>query len=319
MISQVGSRAGWRDLKDFQLWQEPLLDKDLREKLKREKLGFVDHKDFHKPETRRIIEKKLEAFLAEDVPPLVSEEVWDGLSQKELQRRSATLASVREPGVFLLYNYCRYRLCQSSGLRANGESSDPKEVGLAMQWFRKVLWLRRCLMNAHAGLALSCAGRVKINGFSYPELAAEGLFAVARSIEHFNVERGVRFATYATRSIQCAFCRLMRYAERDRRRYPVSFDPGMEKSDETERRSEEQREEMLERLAKILNRNIAGLTELERRILAIKFGLGRDQAPNLVPRWKIAKETGLDFNKIRALEEVALKKLREAWKYMDVL
>ena len=80
------------------------------------------------------------------------------------------------------------------------------------------------------------AKRTRLGDVDFAEIVSEGNMALIRAVDKFNVDRGFKFSTYACRAILKAFSRTALKSSRHKTRFPVEFEPDMEKSDWQDRR-----------------------------------------------------------------------------------
>ncbi|KPK78923.1 MAG: hypothetical protein AMJ81_14345, partial [Phycisphaerae bacterium SM23_33] len=144
----------------------------------------------------------------------------------------------------------------------------------------------------------------------FGDLVSEGNMALLRAIDKFDVCRGFKFSTYACRAILKAFHRLATKIGTYRERFPTEYDPEMEGSDEVERRHVDQRDLAVEDVQRVLIRNVAGLSDVERAIIGARFAVdGYHQAKTLE---QVGRMVGLSKERVRQVQNEALAKLRAA-------
>ena len=80
------------------------------------------------------------------------------------------------------------------------------------------------------------AKRTRLGDVDFAEVVSEGNMALIRAVDKFNVDKGFKFSTYACRAILKAFSRTALKSNRHRMRFPVEFEPDMEKSDWSDRK-----------------------------------------------------------------------------------
>lgn len=266
-----------------------------------EAVDYVYHKSF----TNRGTEDGL--WGADD--PLISvpdyhitNDVGDDVSPDASSKR-AKLTPDQEKTLFLQYNFAKYRLAKLIEKEGNNSPA-------VREWrARSELALER-LVQANLRLVPSMAGRVRMPGVEFPDLLSEGYAAVLRSVEKFDVSRGLKFSTYACRAIFASFHRLGRTAQSYRKRFPAQYDPELEQSDQAERRHEQQREDAMHALRTVLQQNLADLGEVERTILQQRYLESIGRAPCTVR--DVAEKLSLSTERVRRIEKASLAKLRRA-------
>jgi len=268
-------------------------------------VDFVDHPSFSRPE----VEDELFGEKAEEIAvpewasfPEVPEEV------EPRRRGRTTLNRAEEAGLFLRYNYARYRLSKLA--QAQQRRFSKARARQMVLWYQRAQKCRSDLVRANMALVLAMAKRTRIANVEFAELVSEGNMALLRSVEKFDVSRGFKFSTYACRSILKAFNRLATKTGRYRQHFPTEYDPDMEKSDYDVNKHEMERTESIESLREILAKNRANLTPVEQTIVTERFALAsRGKKRTLA---EVGKMVGLTNERVRQIQNLALKKIREA-------
>ncbi len=216
------------------------------------------------------------------------------------------LTGKEEETLFLRYNYARYRL--SKLIKANRRRPTAERAQQMARWYARALKARSDIVKANLALVLTLAKRARISGVDFSELVSEGNMALLRSVEKFDVSRGFKFSTYACRSIFQSFNRMATKTGRYRQRFPVEFDPRMERSDYNTRRHEKQREDSIDALGEILAVNRAKLTDIEQMVVAERFAIrSRGKGGTLA---EVGKTVGMSKEGVRQIQNIALDKLR---------
>jgi RNA polymerase sigma factor (sigma-70 family) len=165
--------------------------------------------------------------------------------------------------------------------------------------------LRDRLLAAFYKLNLALAGRFTNRQHPFDELASEGQFTILRAISRFDPERGFRFSTYAMHAIRRRILRFI--GQRHRERQSVKS-LGDELTPVDVRRWTLAYEKHVIRTTEVIERLLAQLTSRERYVLRSRFGWGREFEPRTLR--DIAAELGVSRERVRQLEERALRKLR---------
>ena len=218
------------------------------------------------------------------------------------------LSADQERTLFLRYNYAKYRLARLLGARDDRWSSKIRRE--VEQWRQRALATREKLVHANLALVPSMAKRMRGCDLEFGELVSEGHLAVLRSVEKFDVSRGFKFSTYACRAIIACFRRMASKSLRNIARFPVAFDPEMECSDVGERCHEEQRQDAIEMVREVLQRNLAGLNQVECRIIQERFSMSA--AGKRRTLGQISLSVGLSVERVRQIIKEALAKIRKA-------
>ena len=266
---------------------------------------YMFHPCFNLPGTDR----RLFGQDAEEIP--VSR--WRQYPALEESGRSAPsaraqLSQEQEAALFLRYNYARYRLAKATA--AQSRRSAGSRVAEILLWYRRMLENRSALANANMALVVAMAKRTRIETVEFGELVSEGNMALLRAVDKFDVSRGFKFSTYACRVILKAFNRLATKTGTYHQHFPTEFDPGMEQSDELERRHKDQRELAIEDIRRVLVTNVAELTDTERKVVAARFAVsGHSRVLTLE---QVGRMVGLSKERVRQVQNKALAKLRTA-------
>jgi RNA polymerase sigma factor (sigma-70 family) len=239
-------------------------------------------------------------------PALGSE---DGQEEAQLSpARPKSLSRQDEELLFMRYNCARYRLAKLSAQQRRRFSEG--RVSEMLAWDRRTRENRAALIDANMGLVLAMAKRMTIHSVEFDELVSEGNLALLRAVDKFDFSRGFKFSTYACSAILKAFSRLAAKAETYRRRFPVSFVPEMERSNELEWRDAEQRDLALEDLRRVLRHDRAGLTHAEQTVVGARFTvISKNRALTLQ---ELSVLLNLSKERIRQVQNGALTKLRLA-------
>src|SRR5437764_795943 len=127
-----------------------------------------------------------------------------------------------------------------------------KRVGLSkelaeqlIEWHRRFEHFREYLVRTNLALVLAMAKRTRMGDVDFAEIVSEGNMALIRAVDKFNVDRGFKFSTYACRAILKAFSRTALKSSRHRTRFPVEFEPEMEKSDWIDKRRDQVEEDCI--------------------------------------------------------------------------
>ena len=223
--------------------------------------------------------------------------------------RGAVLSAAQERRLFMQYNYCRYRLAGLVG-STNGTPVGLGRLREMLAWFARVLDLRDQLAHANMPLVLAMAKRTQIPGVDFTELVSEGSMALLRSVEKFDVERGFKFSTYACRSILKSFNRLATRTGRYRRRFPVEFDPDLERIDQAQVRHGNEGLSAVEALQEVLDGNLAHLNGLERTVVRERYAL--DAGGKRRTLAEVGQAVGLTNERVRQIQSRAFGKIRQA-------
>ena len=216
------------------------------------------------------------------------------------------LTGAQEKELFLRYNYARYRLAELTELQlAKPLVTRAREMA---QWMTRVLELRATLTAANLPLVIAMAKRSRVPNVDFGDLISEGNMALLRAIDKFDADRGFKFSTYGCRAILKGFNRMATKMGKYRSRFPLGWDPALEKSDYDVKRHEMEMADSVDSLRIALDRNDARLSDTERTVVAERFALnGQDKKATLA---QVGEKMGLTNERIRQIQKAALAKLR---------
>lgn len=275
------------------------------EALLQENYAFMDSPIFH----RKGIEKEL---FEEETPalPLTSwyQPTRDDLDQ-ELVGAPQLMSAAEEKLMFLRFNYAKMRLQKlQKQIQKDGLTKDSAEEFLA--WHRRFEHFREYLVRTNLALVLAMAKRTRLGDVDFAEIVSEGNMALLRAVDKFNVERGFKFSTYACRAILKAFSRTAQKSSRYRTRFPVEFEPDLEKSDWADRKRDMIKDDLTDELKQIVERNLADLSDTEQTVIRRRFNWEEeDDAPLTLE--EVGKIIGVTKERVRQIQNKALLKIRQ--------
>lgn len=219
-----------------------------------------------------------------------------------------TLSESDERLLFGRLNYARMRaadiICRHQGRRLSFGM-----MRKLLGWLHRAMIARGQIVQANLGLVISMAQRSKLPPDDYEDIISEGNFTLMRSVDRFDCSRGYKFSTYACRSILRCFHRARQRALQRRHRFPLEYDPTLEKSPGS-RRHESDEAYCLERLRTIVESNDASLDRMELRVLEERFRLNEPDVKQLKTLIQIGAELGVTKERVRQIQNSALRKLR---------
>ena len=149
------------------------------------------------------------------------------------------------------------------------------------------------------------------------DLISIGTIGLIKGIETFNMEKGARLATYAARCVENEI--LMYFRSQKKSAQDVSLSDLIETgadgaalslmdviSDDTDLGSRVEKRQLLKKLCVQID---TALTDPERQVIALRYGLGGN--PPLRQR-QVAQITGISRSYVSRIEKKALGKLRKA-------
>jgi len=259
---------------------------------------------------RKGIEKELFNFEVEPQLPMTS---WYQPTREDVLDQAITGAPQLMKGpeerlMFLRYNYCKLRLVNlQKKIQKDGLTRELAEN--FVEWHRKFEHFREYLVRTNLALVLAMAKRVRLGDVDFAEVVSEGNMALLRAVDKFNVERGFKFSTYACRAILKAFSRTSLKASRHRTRFPVEFEPDLEKSDWADRRRDQVEDECIDELKAIVDRNLADLSSVEQTVIRRRFNWQQEEESALTLE-EVGKIIGVTKERVRQIQNKALAKIK---------
>jgi RNA polymerase sigma factor (sigma-70 family) len=176
-------------------------------------------------------------------------------------------------------------------------------------WLHRWRGLRDTLIIKNRGLINKFVHLDPVKEYcDWQEMCSLADDALKKSVCRFNPWYGLAFSTYACNCISRRICRHRKSEAARRKRFPVTHDPKFEKGDIAERRSDSESGLAKERIRFVLEKNIAGLTEMEQVVLNGRFPMNGPQET----LQDIASMIGYTKEWVRLVQNRALRKLRAA-------
>lgn len=222
------------------------------------------------------------------------------------------LTAREEKFLFGKYNYLKY-LARQTQQACDPDYPSARMLSQMRLYLRKADEVKDLLIRSNLRLVVSIARRHTRNDHEMAELISEGNLALMNAVEKFDITRNVKFSTYATWAI------VKKYATYHTKKAKM---PEHETCDEMlevahDLRVEDSRIAAVESARKSLHEIIADiLEEREQTIVTEHYGLikqteisGQRKSKSLA---QIASVIGISKERVRQIELVALKKLRQA-------
>jgi RNA polymerase sigma factor (sigma-70 family) len=210
--------------------------------------------------------------------------------------------------MFFRYNFSKFRL--SAIQKQVAETGLTKELANdAVEWFRRSEHFREYLTRTNLALVLAMAKRTRLGDVDFAEIVSEGNMALLRAVDKFNVDRGFKFSTYACRAILKAFSRTAQKHTRHRQRFPVEFEPDLEKSDWSDKKRDAVEDDLVDELKQIVERNLAHLSNIEQTVIKQRFNWDQQQETPLTLE-EVGRIIGVTKERVRQIQNKALIKIR---------
>jgi RNA polymerase sigma factor (sigma-70 family) len=279
-------------------------DQALLQRLLDEPLEYVDHALFHAPDAERVLFGR-----AGDRPP--APDPGKASNGSRPGHPPATLGAAQEVLLFQQFNYARMR--QVNLLRRyRGKRMLLERLRVLLMWAERAVVARCRIVEANMPLVLAMARRARPVGLDFSELISEGNFALLRSVDKFDCARGFKFSTYACRAILKSFSRVMMRNGRYRTRFPVEFEPALERSDYVDRQRQRLEGDCVEQIAAILADNRAALNDMEQQVIRQRFAIDSGESAPSKTLEQVGEMIGVTKERVRQIQNRALRKLRTA-------
>jgi len=276
------------------------------EEILKESYAFMDSPIFQQKE----IEKELFDFDKEPQLPMTSwyQPTRDEALDEAMHGAPQLMKAGEERIMFLRFNFSKRKLSRLQKLiKKSGLTR--KRAEDVIEWHRRFEHFREYLVRTNLALVLAMAKRTRLGDVDFAEIVSEGNMALIRAVDKFNVDRGFKFSTYACRAILKAFSRTSLKSRRHKSRFPVEFEPDMEKSDWTDRRRDAVEEDCVDELRAIVNRNLADLSQVEETVIRRRFNWEQDQVTPLTLE-EVRQIIGVTKERVRQIQNKALAKIR---------
>ncbi|HEY7116099.1 MAG TPA: sigma-70 family RNA polymerase sigma factor [Tepidisphaeraceae bacterium] len=269
--------------------------------------GFMDSPIFK----HKNIEKELFTF-EDDAEPRLPLTSWYQPTREELEGHHVAtpqlMSAAEERLMFLRFNYAKRKL-QLLDKKVKQQGLTPELADLVLEWHHRFEHFREYLVRTNLALVLAMAKRVRLGDVDFAEVVSEGNMALLRAVDKFNVERGFKFSTYACRAILKAFSRTAMKASRHRTKFPVEFEPDLEKSDWADKRRDQVEEDCIDELKTIVDRNLADLSSVEETVIRRRFNWDQVDDSSLTLE-DVGKIIGVTKERVRQIQNKALAKIR---------
>jgi len=211
-----------------------------------------------------------------------------------------------EQELFAALHTCAFRVARRPDQR-------PITTAHLNLWSRRWQLIRDHIAKKNLGLVHLISRRFRIEVLDDDDLVSEAMFSLGRAIDRFDPWRGFRFSTYACNVITRALSRRSKGENRYRRLFPVQHDASFDTAAEG---LDSRKELYLERLHRALQSNLGELTATESIVLSRRFAADHEPTRTFE---QIGSAIGLSKERVRQIQNNALKKLREVLSLDPVL
>ena len=214
------------------------------------------------------------------------------------------LTPEEEKSVFNRMNFLRFK---ANALKSKLETSDPWTVRRIESLLKAADWYRDWIVKSNMRLVISIVKKFVNPQNGFDDLLSDGIVALIRAVDKFDVGLGFRFSTYATQVVRRNTYRSVMEKQKDRQRNLGSIqDNGLDISDDQKESSmsEHRWNDLRSRLSLMLDH----LDRREKFIIRARFSLGGHRRIQTLQR--LADKLGVSKERIRQLEKRALDKLR---------
>ncbi len=222
------------------------------------------------------------------------------------------LTAAQERVIFMQFNYARYRV-ERMHRRLKGAAPTLEQAREVVRWHSTATRIREQIAETNLALVLAMAKRVRLGEGEFPDLIGEGNMALMRAVDKFDCARGFKFSTYACRAILKAFSRHGMKVAKHRQRFPVEFDPALERGEGVAAVRAQSERRDADELRRIVEANEAELTDVERAVVMHRFALEAGEPGRAPTLAQVGRLIGLTKERVRQIQNTALEKLRMAF------
>ena len=264
----------------------------------RNEMKFIDSEDFHADDA------EIKLFdNAETLPKAARWKNYESLTSKD-SKANILLSREQENLIFSQYNFARFRVAT---LKADIVKAPKKSTILeAIKWRKKALDLREEIVGFNMRLVVNLVKKYSIYKIDMDDMYSEAHWSLLAAIDGFDINRGQKFSTYAYWVVIRSFGKL----NRDRSKNAAQMDNGdLENADLNLSGNKHSKENMLyiEVLRRVLDENLANLTELELDIIKARY-LHHGKRPSIAEVGTLLNEKNYRVSKC---EKSGLRKIKK--------
>ena len=275
---------------------EPLLE---------ENYAFMDSEVFKQKDVETVL-------FSENPEPALPMTSWYQPTRDDPENALAgtpQLMSAKEERImFFRYNYTKLRM-EKLQRKIKRDGLTKATAVEFLDWHRRYEHYREYLARTNLALVLAMAKRTRLGDVDFAEVVSEGNMALLRAVDKFSADRGFKFSTYACRAIIKAFSRTAMKSSRHKSHFPVEFEPEMEKSNWSDERRDVVKEDCIDELKAIVDRNLADLSSIEQTVIKRRFNWKESQESPLTLE-EVGKIIGVTKERVRQIQNKALAKIK---------
>jgi RNA polymerase primary sigma factor len=258
-------------------------------------------------------QRGVEKDLFKDPIPELPKTDWYQPTREDVLNENTAAPQLMKPAeeqlMFRRFNYSKYKLNKVQK-KAKATVLTKELAEELVLWHDRFEHFREYLTRTNLALVLAMAKRTRLGDIDFAEVVSEGNMALLRAVDKFNVDRGFKFSTYACRAILKAFSRTALKHSRHRTRFPVEFEPDLEKSDWSDRRRDMIEDDCIDELKQIVDRNLADLSTVEQTVIKRRFNWEQsDETPLTLE--EVGQIIGVTKERVRQIQNKALLKIRQ--------
>ncbi len=269
----------------------------------RKKIQFIDDSMYHQGDAEQAIEQ----IIAQEPVGIAAATELDRIPRelppylRDLYR-IPMLSAARERGLFLKYQYLRFRAFQAQQA-LDPQTSSNRDLRRLKAFHAQARKVRGQVVEANLRLVVSVARKHVRNALQLMELVSEGNLILIRAAASFDVHRGTRFSTYAVYALMRGFAR---FVPETLQKLSGTIDPTLlvELRDPASSIDLDQAV-----LRDEVNRLMSQLDERERQVITQRYGLEGSQAPLTCEQ--LGSLMRVSRQRITQIEQQAMEKLRE--------
>lgn len=255
-------------------------------------VSFIPHPDFDRPNA--------DALILKDLTDLKT-----GSETYEELRSVPLLTKEQEHTLFRAMNYLKHRADRIKQRLTRARHKEPliEEMNRSLRQSEEV---RNYILRANLRLVISIAKKYVNAANTFDELISEGNLSLLQAVDKFDISRGNRFSTYATRAIRN---NLYHYVfDKHKRRQQVTLaEDELLQTARDERANETACELRLEYIRRSLARIMKRLDAQKMSIITQRFGLNGEENPPTLK--ELARDMGVSRERVRQIQVRAMKEL----------